>query len=100
MPNGHGRGRAHNKEGHWLRVGMLRPDAGAEISGCCCTFYVLPVWLHVNTPLLRVQAVGLQGSRLAEALDLVHDLVAAVVPCAGQSLRVLPLRDIFSRGEK
>ena len=37
------------------------------------------VRLHVDTPLLWVQPVRLKRARLDEALDLVDDLVAAVV---------------------
>lgn len=48
-----------------------------------------PVGLHINTPLLRVQAVRLQRARLAEALDLVDDLVPAVVASPRQTLGVL-----------
>lgn len=45
--------------------------------------------LDVDTPLVRVEAVGLEGALLAEALHLVNVLVAAVVALAGIALRVL-----------
>lgn len=48
-----------------------------------------PVRLHVNSPLLWVQAVRLERAGLAEALDLVNNLVAAVVARSGESLGVL-----------
>mmetsp|Transcript_60871 Transcript_60871/g.98573 ORF Transcript_60871/g.98573 Transcript_60871/m.98573 type:complete len:323 (+) Transcript_60871:181-1149(+) len=47
------------------------------------------VRLHVDTPFLVVQAKGLQRAGLAEVLDLVDDLVAAVVASSGLALRVL-----------
>ena len=49
----------------------------------------IPVRLHVDPPLLGVQAVRLQRARLAEALDLVHHLVSAVVAGSWQALGVL-----------
>ena len=48
-----------------------------------------PVGLHVDTPFFRVETVGLQGSLLAETLDLVHDLVAPVVTSPGKTLGIL-----------
>mmetsp|Transcript_37835 Transcript_37835/g.75400 ORF Transcript_37835/g.75400 Transcript_37835/m.75400 type:complete len:381 (-) Transcript_37835:18-1160(-) len=45
--------------------------------------------LHVHPPLLLVQAEGLQGAVLAQVLDAVDDLVAAVVARAGLALGVL-----------
>lgn len=48
-----------------------------------------PVRLHVDSPLLGVQAVRLQRARLAQALDLVHHLVSAVVTGSWQTLGVL-----------
>eukprot|EP00968_Pinguiococcus_pyrenoidosus_P005605 scaffold363_cov255-Pinguiococcus_pyrenoidosus.AAC.15 len=47
------------------------------------------VRLHVHAPLGLVTAVGLEGPVNAHVLDLVHDLVAAVVAGAGQALGVL-----------
>ena len=41
--------------------------------------------LHIDAPLLRVQAVHLQGALLDQALDLVDQLVAAIVARAGQA---------------
>lgn len=55
----------------------------------CVWIQPIPVGLHVDTPLLRVEAVGLEGAVPAEVLHLVHHLVAAVVARAGQALRVL-----------
>lgn len=51
-----------------------------------------PVGLHVDPPLFRVQPVRLQRPRLAKALDLVHDLVTAVVASSRQALRILDTR--------
>ena len=45
--------------------------------------------LDVNTPLLRVDVEGLEGTTLAEKLDLVDVLVATVVTGTGVTLRVL-----------
>ena len=45
--------------------------------------------LNVDTPLLRVDVEGLESSLLAEQLNLVDVLVAAVVPGAGVALGVL-----------
>ena len=45
--------------------------------------------LDVDTPLRAVEAEGLQGTLLAEKLDLVDVLVAAIVASAGQALGVL-----------
>lgn len=50
---------------------------------------LLPVRLHVYPPLFGVQAVRFEGAGLAESLDLIHHLVAAVVPSSWQSLGVL-----------
>ena len=47
------------------------------------------VGLDVDAPLLGVEAVGLEGTGLTERLDLVDDLVAAVVAGARQTLGVL-----------
>lgn len=45
--------------------------------------------LDVDTPLGRVEVEGLEGTALAQQLDLVNVLVATVVTGAGQTLRVL-----------
>jgi hypothetical protein len=45
--------------------------------------------LHVDAPLLRVEAKGLESTLLAQQLDLVNVLVAAVVSCTRVPLRVL-----------
>jgi hypothetical protein len=45
--------------------------------------------LHVDTPLLGVQAECLEGATLAQQLDLVDVLVAAVVARTRVTLRVL-----------
>ncbi|EJK64467.1 hypothetical protein THAOC_14793 [Thalassiosira oceanica] len=47
------------------------------------------VGLDVHPPLLRIETVRLERPRLAELLDLVDDLVPAVVPRVGQALGVL-----------
>merc|ERR550525_62048 len=47
------------------------------------------VRLHVNTPLLLIQAKGFQSALLAEVFHLVDHLVAAVVTSPRLSLRVL-----------
>ena len=47
------------------------------------------VRLNVHTPFLRVEAVSLEGPLLAENLDLVHDIVTAVVAGSGKTLGVL-----------
>mmetsp|Transcript_22108 Transcript_22108/g.63389 ORF Transcript_22108/g.63389 Transcript_22108/m.63389 type:complete len:484 (+) Transcript_22108:1945-3396(+) len=46
------------------------------------------VRLHIDAPLLRVEAVRLEGARLAQGLDLIDDVIAAVVPSAGKALGV------------
>jgi hypothetical protein len=45
--------------------------------------------LNVDTPLSAVEVEGFEGTLLAEKLDLVNVLVAAIVPSAGIALRVL-----------
>lgn len=45
--------------------------------------------LDVDTPLLRVDVEGLEGTALAEKLDLVDVLVATIVTSTGVTLRVL-----------
>lgn len=45
--------------------------------------------LNVDTPLRGVEVEGLKGTLLAEKLDLVDVLVAAIVTSAGETLRVL-----------
>jgi len=45
--------------------------------------------LDIDSPLLGVATESLEGSLLASELDGVNVLVAAVVTCAGVSLRVL-----------
>ena len=45
--------------------------------------------LHVDAPVLGVQVKRLEGALLAQALRLVDELVAAIVPRPGVSLRVL-----------
>ena len=47
------------------------------------------VGLDVDAPHLGVELVDLEGTLLAEALDLVDNLVTAVVAGAGETLRVL-----------
>lgn len=47
------------------------------------------VRLHVDTPLVRIQAVRLEGTGLAKNFDLVDVLVAAVVSLARIALGVL-----------
>ena len=47
------------------------------------------VWLHVDPPVLGAQVEGLQGAGLAQQLDAVRVLIAAVVARAGLPLRVL-----------
>lgn len=44
--------------------------------------------LHIDTPFLRVQRKGLESSSLAEQLDSINVLVATVVSCTWQALRV------------
>lgn len=45
--------------------------------------------LDVDTPLLRVEVEGLEGTTLAQQLDLVNVLVATIVTSAGVALGVL-----------
>lgn len=45
--------------------------------------------LHIDTPPFRVEVEGLEGTPLAEGLDLVDVLVAAIVTSAGIALGVL-----------
>lgn len=45
--------------------------------------------LDVDTPLLRVEVEGLEGTTLAEKLDLIDVLVATIVTSTGVTLRVL-----------
>lgn len=45
--------------------------------------------LDIDTPLVAVEVEGLEGALLAEELDSVNVLVAAVVAGAGETLRVL-----------
>mmetsp|Transcript_49006 Transcript_49006/g.111658 ORF Transcript_49006/g.111658 Transcript_49006/m.111658 type:complete len:258 (-) Transcript_49006:881-1654(-) len=47
------------------------------------------VRLHIDAPLLLIKAESLEGTVLAEVLDLVDDLVATVVARTGLPLRVL-----------
>jgi hypothetical protein len=47
------------------------------------------VGLHIDSPLCWVAAVGLQSSVAAQVLNLVYNLVAAVVSCVWQALSVL-----------
>ena len=49
----------------------------------------LPVGLHVDAPLVRVESVGRERPLLAEPLEVVDVLVAAVVPLARLPFRVL-----------
>mmetsp|Transcript_14959 Transcript_14959/g.47613 ORF Transcript_14959/g.47613 Transcript_14959/m.47613 type:complete len:352 (+) Transcript_14959:270-1325(+) len=51
------------------------------------------VWLDVHTPLVRIQAEEVQRTRLAQPFQLVDVLVAAVITCAGKTLRVLVCED-------
>jgi len=45
--------------------------------------------LHVDAPVLGVQVKRLEGALLAQALRLVDELVAAIVPGTGVALGVL-----------
>ena len=45
--------------------------------------------LDVDAPLRRVEVEGLKGTLLAQKLDLVNVLVAAIVASAGETLGVL-----------
>jgi hypothetical protein len=45
--------------------------------------------LDIDTPFLRVNVEGLEGTALAQQLDLVNVLVTAIVAGAGVALRVL-----------
>ena len=56
----------------------------------------LPVGLDVDAPLVRVESVGGERPLLAEPLEVVDVLVAAVVPLARLSLGVLFHRGIDS----
>ena len=47
------------------------------------------VRLDVDAPLLRIEPVRLESARLAQSFDLIDDVVAAVVPSAGEALGVL-----------
>ena len=47
------------------------------------------VWLHVDSPCLGVESVGRQGTLDAQILDLIDELIAAVVALAGETLGVL-----------
>jgi hypothetical protein len=47
------------------------------------------VGLDVNTPLLRVQAKGSQGTLAAKVLELIDMLVTSVVTGTGKTFRVL-----------
>ena len=49
----------------------------------------LPVWLNVDAPLVRVESVSGERPLLAEPLQVVDVLVAAVVPLARLTLGVL-----------
>ena len=48
--------------------------------------------LHVDAPVLVVQVKRLEGALLAQALRLVDELVAAIVPGTGVALGVLVCR--------
>lgn len=45
--------------------------------------------LDIDTPPVRIEVEGREGAALAEELDLIDVLVAAVVTLAGVALRVL-----------
>jgi hypothetical protein len=45
--------------------------------------------LDIDTPFLRVDVEGLEGTALAQQLDLINVLVATIVASAGVALRVL-----------
>ena len=51
--------------------------------------YAAGVWLDVDAPLSGIEVEGLEGTLLAEDLELVDVLVAAVVTGVGKTLRVL-----------
>mmetsp|Transcript_23343 Transcript_23343/g.52648 ORF Transcript_23343/g.52648 Transcript_23343/m.52648 type:complete len:256 (-) Transcript_23343:303-1070(-) len=62
-----------------LQEGRVRGEVGRRAA----------VRLHVHTPLRRVQPEGLEGPPLAKQLQLIHELVPAVVTGAGLALGVL-----------
>lgn len=64
-------------------VGLEDGGVGGEICGGA------GVGLDIDAPGLGVDVEGLEGSGAAEVLDLVDELVAAVVAVAGHALRVL-----------
>ena len=45
--------------------------------------------LYIDSPLFWVQSEGLQGTTLGKKLDLVDELIAAIVASTGVPLRVL-----------
>lgn len=47
--------------------------------------------LHIDPPLLRVKAIQVQGTGLAQRLSFIDELVTTVVPLAGVALGVLVL---------
>ena len=51
------------------------------------------VWLHIDTPGLRVEVEGFQSSHSTELLELIDPLVTAIVAVVWQTLRVLVRED-------
>lgn len=49
--------------------------------------------LNVDTPLLRIETEGLEGSALAKAFGLIDVLIASVVSCSWVTLGVLVLHN-------
>lgn len=70
-------------ETHQATVGGHEGLVDLEVGGAAAK------GLDVDAPLLRVDVEGLEGTALAEELDLVDVLVAAVVAGAGETLGVL-----------
>ena len=59
----------------------------ASIDGKVC--WTSGKWLHIHTPLFGVEAEGLESALLAESLDLINDLVPAIIALAWVALGVL-----------
>mmetsp|Transcript_56404 Transcript_56404/g.147018 ORF Transcript_56404/g.147018 Transcript_56404/m.147018 type:complete len:476 (+) Transcript_56404:49-1476(+) len=74
---------ARQVQAHDTRVRRQQSRVHREVGGAA------RVGLHVHTPLLLVQPEGLQGTVLAQILDLVDDLVATVVARPRLALGVL-----------
>lgn len=71
--------RQTHKLGAWLKQ--------ARIDSKVC--WTAGQWLYVDTPFLSTEAESIKSTLLAESLDLVNDLVAAIVAFAWVALRVL-----------